>query len=159
MSYNKKSSLHIRKFIPSDATSVSKLIIKALTEVNSKDYPQDIIQNLCDNFSPHNLIEKSQNRLMYIALENDRIVGTISLANKFILSLFVDPTFHRRGIGTELLQYIETIAREMNYQMVNVPSSITAYDFYKRQGYQTVRSEYSPKHGQVIIMEKALKRN
>jgi GNAT superfamily N-acetyltransferase len=156
MRSNRNSFRHIRKFIASDAPSVSHVIRKALTEVNSQDYPQDVIQNLCDNFSPHHLIEHAQHRLMYVALEHNRIVGTISLAQNSILTLFVDPLYHRQGIGTELLQHIETIARDLHYHVVNVPSSITAYEFYTRHGYRRVRSEYSPTHGQVIIMEKSL---
>jgi GNAT superfamily N-acetyltransferase len=142
--------------MPSDAPSVSQVIRKALTEVNSQDYPPAIIQNLCDSFAPSLLIENAQNRWMYVALENDRIVGTISLANNYILTLFVDPQFHHQGIGTELLHHVEAIARERNYHVVNVPSSITAYEFYKRHGYHKVRSEYSPTHGQLILMTKSL---
>ena len=156
MKPNKKPTLTIRKFTPNDAKPVSNLTRKTLNEVNSKDYPQEVIQFLCENYSPQKIVEKSQTRLLYIAEDNDRIVGTVSLKDNIILAMFVDPMFHHQGIGTQLMQRVETVAREKGYCVVNVPSSVTAYEFYKRRGYQMVKSEYTPKYGQVILMEKAL---
>jgi hypothetical protein len=91
---NCEHKIRIRKFKREDARKVSYLIRKTLIEVNSKDYPQNIIQFMYENYSPRRIIEKSSNRLMYIAVEDERILGTVSLKDNVILALFVNPKFH-----------------------------------------------------------------
>ena len=51
--------IRVREFRQQDARKVSYLVKKALKEVNSKDYSQDIIRFMCDLFSPKKIIEKS----------------------------------------------------------------------------------------------------
>lgn len=132
------------------------LIRKALTEVNSRDYPQDVIQFMVENYSPRRIIEKSSNRLTYVAVDYDRILGTVSLEDDVISALFVNPRFHHRGIGTKLMMHVESIARKRGYHLVRLSSSITAYEFYQKLGYVTIREEYSEKFGKFIVMEKSL---
>jgi GNAT superfamily N-acetyltransferase len=93
---------------------------------------------------------------MYVAVEDERILGTVSLKDNVILALFVNPKFHSKGIGTELMNYVESTARKRDYKQVNVGSSVTAYEFYRKRGYKKVRDEYSPQYGQGIVMEKSL---
>lgn len=156
MNRSSRHKIEIRRFGLEDAGKVSCLIRKTLSEVNSRDYPQDVIQFMCENYSPERILGKSLNRLMYVAVEDDRILGTVSLKDNTILALFVDPGFHGKGIGTELMRFIEGVARERGYESVSLPSSITAYGFYKKLGYKTVRDEYSRQYGKAIIMEKSL---
>nr|ADQ54418.1 GNAT family acetyltransferase [uncultured marine crenarchaeote E37-7F] len=148
--------MRIRKFKQEDARKVSYLIRKTLREVNSKDYPQNQIKFMCENHSSKRIVEKASNRLMYVAVEGERILGTVGLKDTFITTLFVNPKFHNRGIGTELMNHVESTARKKGYICVSVPSSVTAYDFYRKRGYKKVRDEYSPQYGQVIVMEKKL---
>ena len=156
MNENGEHKIRIRKFKREDARKVSYLIRKTLIEVNIKDYPQNVIQFMYENYSPRRIIEKSSNRLMYVAVEDERILGTVSLKDNLILALFVNPKFHGRGIGTKLMNHIESVARKRGYKIVSLPSSVTAYEFYKKLGYKKVRDEYSPQYGQAVIMEKSL---
>jgi len=123
---SQKIMIDIRRFKRENAEEVSYLIRKALTEVNSKDYSQELIQFLCKNYSPERIVEESSNLLMCIAIENERILGTISLKNNVILGLFVNPKFHDKGFGTKLMDFVEAIVRKRNYKSVIVPSSTTA---------------------------------
>lgn len=148
--------IRIRRFEQKDARKVSCLIRKTLREVNSKDYPQNVIQFMCENYSPKRIVKKSSNRLMYVAVEDERILGTVSLKDNVILALFVSPKFHGKGIGTELMNYVESAARKRGYRCVSLPSSVTAFEFYRKLGYKKVRDEYSPQYGRAIIMEKSL---
>lgn len=98
-----------------DARKASYLIRKTLREVNSKHYPQNVIQFMCENYSPKRVVEKSSNRLMYVASKDERILGTVSLKGNVISALFVNPNFHGKGIGTELMNYDESAARKRGY--------------------------------------------
>lgn len=150
------NDIMIREFLYEDAIKVSYLIKKALTEVNSKDYPQNVIQFMVDNYLPKRIIEKSSKRLTCVAVYHNRILGTVSLEGNHISSLFINPRYQRRGIGTKLMMYVESIARTKGHKSVNLGSSITAYEFYKKLGYTTIREEHSEKFGKYIIMEKNL---
>lgn len=153
----RRREIHIRKLRPSDARKVSDLIRNTLYEVNSKDYPPDIIQNLCDSYSPENIIVKSTNQSIFVACdENQMIIGTVSLQDDTIEGLFVDPNVHHQGVGTRLMNHVESITRTNGYHIVQLASSITAFEFYRQRGYQTIKHASSLRYGQVIIMEKTL---
>ena len=124
--------------------------------MNSEDYPQDVIQNLYDNYSPENIIEPSLNRLIFVACGDNEIVGTVSLKDDTIYALFVDPKVLNQGIGTKLMNHVESLTRRRGYQLIRLTSSTTAHDFYQKLGYQTIKHEHSQKTGQVITMEKQL---
>jgi GNAT superfamily N-acetyltransferase len=156
MDQSNKCEIEIREFRREDAGKVSCLIRKTLIEVNSKDYPQDVIRFLCENYSPQRIIEKSSNRQIYVAVDDGRILGTASLKDDIALGLFVNPEFHGKGIGTKLMSHIEVAARKRGYKSIRLPSSITAYEFYKKLGYKKVRDEYSREFGKAIIMGKSL---
>ena len=156
MSQNHRHRLRIRGFQYEDAQKVSYLIRKALTDVNSRDYPQDVIQFMVESYSPRRIIEKSSNRLTYVAVDYDQILGTVSLEDNIISALFVNPRFHRRGIGTKLMMHVESVTRKRGHRSVRLGSSITAYEFYKKRGYIAIGEEYSEKLGKFIMMEKDL---
>ncbi len=151
-----KNDIIIRELKCEDARRVSYLIRKTVTEVNSQDYPPAVIRFMIHNYSPTRIVEKVSNRLTYVAIHRSHLVGTVSLEENHISSLFVNPTCQHRGIGTKLMMPVESIARKTGYTTVNLGSSLTAYEFYKKLGYTTMRTEQSDKFGTYIVMEKNL---
>ena len=53
-------------------------------------------------------------------------------------AIFVGPEFSRRGIGSELLARLETIARQAGLQRLTLSSSLNAVRFYQAAGYQAI---------------------
>jgi N-acetylglutamate synthase-like GNAT family acetyltransferase len=125
--------------------TVSKLIRTALNDINSKDYSPSVINNLGNYYSPIAILEMLHDRMIYVACLDNQIVGTVSLKDNSILTLFVESTKLNRGIGTLLMTHVESIARKKGYQSVTVVSSLTAYPFYRKIGFQTTRSQFSKK--------------
>jgi len=150
------SNVKIRQFQHSDAKHIASLIQQTLLEVNSQDYPCQIIQNMIHHYRSKNIIQRSANRLNYVAVRRNHIVGTISLTGNLVSGMFVHSKHHGQGIGTQMLNHIESIALKQKYQRVQLASSITAYEFYLNRGYQPLREVYSEKHGKAIVMEKRL---
>lgn len=155
---NQKSELktRIRNFKQEDAWKVSYLIRKTLIEVNSKDYPLEVIQFLCENNSPRRIIDKSSSQSIYVAVDDERILGTVSLQDDVILGLFVNPRFHGKSVGIKLMNHVETVARKKGYKSVSLLSSITAFEFYKKIGYKRVGDVNSKEHGRGIVMKRRL---
>jgi len=151
-----ESTIAIRKLCPTDVEKVSRLIRDTLKDINSKDYSARVIHNLYDYYSPMAILEMSQKRLIFVAIKDNRIVGTVSLKDNFILTLFVDSTKLHQGIGTLLMKHVELHARQQGHLSVKVLSSVTAYPFYQQLGYQTTDLRESEKYGNVIVMEKQM---
>jgi GNAT superfamily N-acetyltransferase len=144
-------------FNQEDATQTAALIQKALLEVNSRDYSSKIIDGLVQAYTAQRLVEFAAEREIFVAVENKRILGTASLAGDTIYTVFVHPDHHGRGVGTKLMETLESRACEKGIQTVSLPSSTTAFQFYQRLGYREMKRVQSAEHGMNIIMTKSLK--
>jgi GNAT superfamily N-acetyltransferase len=148
--------LRIRRFVPQDAEQISNVIRRALLEVNSRDYPQSVITRLYEHFTPERICEISKTREIYVALDNELILGTASRKDDTIYTVFVHPEYHGRGIGTSLMHHVEQLARMSGYSSTKVPASVTSVGFYEQMGYQKVMEVRTEEAGLNIIMTKNL---
>jgi putative acetyltransferase len=78
--------------------------------------------------------------LWVAADERDRAVAFMGLTGSSVDTLFVDPDFHRRGIGTAMMAHARKIAGPIRVD-VNEQNEL-ALAFYKRLGFRAAgRSE------------------
>jgi N-acetylglutamate synthase-like GNAT family acetyltransferase len=152
--------MKIRKFKDEDAQAVCKIINKCDKEIASKDYSKKIINWWIKKLTPDYIINKSKNRVCYVACLNDKVVGYISLDGNEIKKLHVNPKYHRIGIGTKLIQRIEYLSIKNRINKLIVESSIYAERFYKKFGFIKVKINHCEHDGEkfkLILMEKKLK--
>ena len=147
--------LTIRQARNDDAKAISQLIIAAVRESNGQDYPASVIEPVVANFKPQRVIELLEQRMVFVASLNDKIVGTGALDGNAVRSLFVAPQQQRKGIGLALMGRIERAALDRGVEALLVPSSLTAESFYSRLGYRLLREQL---HGEerTLIMTKPL---
>ena len=145
----------IRPAQDDDAADISAVIIRALRDTNAKDYTDEIIARVEQNFSPDAVLALMARRTVFVATIGNHVVGTASLDGSAVRTVFVAPDVQARGIGKLLMAEVERIARERDIQVLTVPSSVTAETFYARLGFKAVRDSY---HGdeRTIIMERPL---
>lgn len=145
----------IRNALSTDADAISVVIMAALRESNAQDYSPDIISQVQQSFSPSAISRFLSQRQVFVACIDGQVVATGSLDQNTVRSLFVDPIFQSKGIGSRLMTTIESKAAQSGVKLLRVPSSITAEGFYRSLGYLKIRDEF---HGaeRTIIMEKAL---
>jgi GNAT superfamily N-acetyltransferase len=148
--------IDIRAFKPDDAQQVAVLIQKALREVNSADYPPEVITSLCDHFAPETLRELALRRDVLVAVVDGAVVGTASIEESAVYTVFVHPQYHGRGIGTRLMKEIEELAMALGYSAIRTPASVTAVGFYTKLGYQEIERIQTENSGLNVIMEKRL---
>lgn len=146
----------IRKFDNMDAIEVSNLIRKVLIEINSKDYPQSVIDFMCNECTSNKLIEISKKREFFVAVENDRILGTVTLEKNYIGSVLLHPEHQNKYISTKLMSVIENLAKKNNIKKITLQASITAIQFYKKLGYKEGRKTDSGPYGTTFKMTKKL---
>ncbi|MGM4988655.1 GNAT family N-acetyltransferase [Tardiphaga sp. 841_E9_N1_2] len=145
----------IRPAQAGDAAGISRVIIRALRETNAKDYTPDIIARVELSFSPAAVERLIDQRDVFVAEMDNRVVGTASLDGQALRTMFVLSDVQGRGIGRLLVQRIERVARERQLAILTVPATVTAEAFYARLGFTAVREAY---HGEerTIVMERVL---
>ncbi|MEV5012649.1 MULTISPECIES: GNAT family N-acetyltransferase [unclassified Streptomyces] len=147
-------AIRVRLFRPGDAPRIAEIVQRCLRDVNSRDYPQHIIDTMCAHFTAERFIELSASRLIYVA-EGDGVVGTVSREGNKVYTMFVDPDFAAQGIGRQLMQQVEVSAVRDGYDHMETGASITAHGFYLRLGYTDVRTSET-EFGLNYILRKAL---
>ena len=129
----------IRKFKTDEEGIIKDILHRNFDEVNSKDYPHETIQSLKQNFSSEKILQFSKEREMWIAENEKQIIGTASLGkfndDHYALTVFVNPDYHKHGIGRKLMDTIEKRAAENGAPRLLVPASITGEPFYLKLGY------------------------
>ena len=148
--------IEIRKFKEEDALEVSNLVRKTLSEENSKFYPDSVIEHMCNEFSPKFMIGLSKEREFFLAIENSKIIGTITLIKDYVGTVFVNPDYHFKGIGEKLMETIENLAKERKIENLRLNSSINAVDFYEKLGYKKGEQSQSEEYGVTYEMRKTL---
>jgi predicted N-acetyltransferase YhbS len=142
----------IRPARPGDAGDISTLIVQALRQTNSRDYARDIIARVEGGFGPDAIGSLMEGRLMLTAELAGRIVGTASLDQATVRTVFVAPDVQGLGVGRSLMSAVMAAARGRGIDLLSVRSTVTAEAFYARLGFKAVRDAW---HGdeRTIIMD------
>ena len=90
-------------------------------------------------------------RQMYVAVVEQHVVGTASLDQAVVRSVFVSPRHQGRGIGQRLMARLKEVATAAQVEELRVPSSLTAESFYAQLGFQKVRDEFHGAERTVIM--------
>lgn len=141
----------IRRALAHDAQAISKVVIAALRESNARDYSPEVIAQVEQHFCPAAILTLMKQRQMYVAVVEQHVVGTASLDQAVVRSVFVSPRHQGRGIGQRLMARIKEVATAAQVEELRVPSSLTAESFYAQLGFQKVRDEFHGAERTVIM--------
>jgi GNAT superfamily N-acetyltransferase len=137
-----KNNLLIRKFCEADAETVANLIIRNFKEVNSKDYEQEVIDELVKTHDAAWVLEVASYANMYVFCMGEKVIAVGSISSfwgseteSILLTVFVLPEFHGKGIGRTIIQTLERDELFTRASRIEIPASITAVNFYKKFGY------------------------
>ena len=133
----------IRRFTPADADAVQEIIHRGLREINGKDYPPKRIEEYCGYFTVDKIKSQAETAHMYVAVSDDgRVAGTGTIApfwgsetESILLTIYVLPDLIGHGIGTAIIQTLEKDEYALRAKRIEIPSSITAVNFYRKMGY------------------------
>lgn len=147
------------------AESISHIITQNLLEINSKDYGIEFCKNSAKDFTVEKIKEDFNKRTkVFVALEDGAVLGTAGLDKSwynddgeyYILSVFVDVSHHKQGIGRMLMQKVEEFAQEINAKKLVIPASIAGAEFYHKLGYEYSNGKKELNEDKMYIMEKLL---
>lgn len=149
-------NVFVRPFAPDGSEQVSKVIVRCLKAVNSRDYTPGQIDRLCAAFTPGRVLERFGNRVRLVAVQKGALVSTAMLQDNEVGSVFVCPDFHGRGVGKTLVEHIEAVARQNGVGLIKAYSSLTAVGFYLYLGYEKLREKRELDGEVTIEVEKRL---
>ena len=132
----------IKKFEEKNADEVSALIARTLRETNIKDYSKEYIENDVKTLTPDYIIERSKCTHFYVVYEDNKIVGCGAIGSYWgkevessLFTIFVLPEYQGQGIGRRIIETLEHDEYFVRAKRIEIPSSITACQFYRKFGY------------------------
>ena len=95
---------------------------------------------------------------LFCAVEGKKLVGIISLRNETHISLlFVDASYHKKGIGRALIEYLGNyVFLEEGCQKMTVNAAPYAVEFYHKLGFYDIGLEQTNDGIRYTPMEKKL---
>ena len=137
-----KTNVSIRRFRDEDAEAVSCLLARNFIEVNSKDYGIEPMEKLAAHHNAAWMCQIADDSHMYVFEWKNQIVGVGSIAafwgsqtESILLTVFVLPELHGKGIGRTIMRTLEADAYYRRARRIEIPASITAIEFYRKFGY------------------------
>lgn len=134
--------MKIRQATPADLPQITQLFYETIQTINSKDYPQDQIDDWSSWHTEYpKWREKMADQYFIVATRNRTITGFASLAPTGYLDLmFIHKDYQRQGIASLLLAELERKALQQRNPEITTEASITAKPFFERHGF-TVRQK------------------
>lgn len=163
----KHKKILIRKAGEKDAAGIVQIHYDAVHITAAKDYAKVVLDDW-SNLTNDRIKRQGQyissnpkNTIMLVAeIEGDIVgFGEIAPATRELCAVYVSPAKGRIGVGSALLEELETIAGKQGIYEVWLDSSLTAEPFYLAHGYVSDgRSEHSLQSGEKMVCVKMRKK-
>lgn len=131
-----------RHYEDSDAEKIVSIIHRNFREVNVKDYGEKAIEELVISHDVEWFKGVANYANVYTFCIGKEViaVGSISsfwgsLTESILLTIFVIPELHGQGIGRFIIETLELDELFLRAERIEIPASITAVEFYRKQGY------------------------
>ena len=142
-----------------DWQPVMQLVWRTFMRFEAADYTEEGSANFQDfltNGKIYRMFLKGQYPML-VALDGSRIIGQISVrCRNFISLLFVDESYHRRGVGRALIENMAVYLKDCGEVFMSVKAAPYAVDFYRKVGFHACAPEESFSGIRVTSMERFL---
>ena len=151
----------IRRFTSSDAQETSAMIAETLRISNINDYTPELMEQCVAYLSAENLVQRSGWLHFYVVVDGDKIIGCGGIGpywdksdESSLFTIFVKPDQQGKGVGRLIMETLEKDEFFLRAKRVEIPSSITAVNFYKKFGYDHKPGFEKPDEEQIYRLEK-----
>jgi len=132
----------IRDGRESDAQSICEVLVRSVREVCGPDYGHDeeVLSSWCANKTPENVLRwiGDPDRFLVVCEEAPRGivgVGMYVRSTSTIELCYLAPEGLHKGLGASILKSLLAEAQRLEHREVTLISSVTARNFYTRNGF------------------------
>ena len=147
--------MEIREARPADAQEIAALVARNLREVNAKDHPPHVVEQLIKDLTPRVVAGRIERWRVLVAEHQESIVGTVGLDAHRLRMFFIASEHQRGGIGTSLLNRILGAARAEGVELLEVQAAPSAQAFYRKRGFIRI-GEVTDRDQVTILMKRPL---
>ncbi len=141
----------IRLAVATDNQRMHEIHTHAVRTACQGFYSDEQIDGWLINRSPEGYLEGINKNAMYVYIKGNKTVGFGHAEVGEIHAIFVDPEFHKQGIGKSILEYGLKIALgKSGNEKVKVEASINAVNFYTQHGFAVVKEKHLERNGQQL---------
>ncbi len=131
--------MEIRTLQPSDLDEVQELFRKTIVTVNRSDYSEEQTKRWSEQMKWK---EELLHHYAYVAVDEAQIIGFATLSHAgSIEMLYVHQAFQGQKVATRLLEVLEKIALELNFEELSTEASITARPFFEKKGFYVAEEQ------------------
>ena len=134
--------IRVRRYIEGDEIGICEILKKDMLSENIKDYPPESIEYLINTYDEDFIRKRANQNHTYVLIHNGKIIGTGtigpywgSLKESSFFTIFIDPIYKGKGLGRKIIETLEDDEYYKRANRIEIPSSITAVEFYKHFGY------------------------
>ena len=126
----------IRRATIRDVTKLSYLIKKNALYVEENNYTLNQRKAWADQNKPKDIKEMLKTRIVFCAIENNKLVGTISLKENLVCGMYVSYSKRGKGVGQKLIGFLEEFAKSNGLKELILTASPNGLGFYKKNGFK-----------------------
>ncbi|QPC81451.1 GNAT family N-acetyltransferase [Phototrophicus methaneseepsis] len=123
----------IRFFQPEDATACSALVRRCIPLMQGMNTAA--MQFVIDEATPKGILSDAAKGQAVVDVLEGQVVGMGMLLESEIKRVYIDPAYHRQGIGRRVMAALEDVAREQALPSIRIEASLNGIPFYEQLGY------------------------
>lgn len=146
-------SLIIRRMVPTDAEDMHRIHTEAVTAVCAAFVEPAAVAAWLHGRTAAKYVEASETggeTFWIAALDGGPVIGFASWRRDELVSLFVDPAHHGRGVGDALFNACERDAAKYGHTPRRLTATLNAVSYYEARGFRQIRESYRVRQGQRI---------
>jgi predicted N-acetyltransferase YhbS len=138
-------NFQIRQATAEDIRPALDLALRVFMEYDSQDYGPEHTERMrlsIEERIANSDIYLSGNRLMFVALDDKKVIGIIeTYGNNRISLMFVDSEYQRQGIATELMRRMVYELKIRGFDKIVLNSSPNGLPFYRHFGFTIIETD------------------
>ncbi len=130
--------MKIRPVRDEDYAAIARLRRQTIRTVNAKDYAKDVIESWSAEVGAEHFRKGADGKKRWVAVEREKIIGFCEHTHCEISRMYVHKDHLRKGVGSRLLEATEASLKKKGCKEIMIESTVTAKDFYEKNGYEVL---------------------
>jgi len=133
--------------------TIKRITHKTISEIYPHYYAKGVVDFFLAHHSYENIMKDILVGIVYLLLDGEEAIGTVTIKENEICRLFVMPKYQHKGLGRQLLNFAENMIAE-EYMEIYLDSSLPAKSTYLKRGYVAVEAhEIIAENGDVLCYD------